>query len=497
MGDFEVKDEDLAGRIGILETRHGKLETPTFFPVINPLKTEISVKELKSMGFNNFITNSFILRKNNIIQGKIHEKFGEDMIIMTDSGAYQILEYGDIYQENRDIVSYEAEIKPDIAVFLDVPTGNADDWEEAKTTVRLTLERGKEISDIVKLNQDIIWVHPIQGGSFLDLVEYSAKEANKTEGFGMLALGSPTVLMEKYRYSTLIDSIYVAKSNVSRGVPFHLFGGGVPHIIPFAVALGVDTFDSASYIIFARDNRYLTGERTYRLEDLEYFPCSCPVCSKYSPKELLEMNKEGRTKLLAIHNLWKMKEEIGKVKQSIKEGRLFEYLQQKAYSHPALYSAFRSILKYSVYLEKYDPRVKGKVRGVLLFDSYSMQRPEIIRHLNYISSYRHKKEKAIIICGDKLTSPFSSDPKVKAIQNRNKGFELLVAIPFYGLVPVLSSESYPMSQFEMPEEVDNQTIEETLKVIEKIIKQRNYSEIRFMECEKSVLSHIMSINTSL
>jgi archaeosine tRNA-ribosyltransferase (EC 2.4.2.-) len=41
VGEFEIKDEDLAGRIGVLNTRHGNIETPVFFPVINPLKSEI------------------------------------------------------------------------------------------------------------------------------------------------------------------------------------------------------------------------------------------------------------------------------------------------------------------------------------------------------------------------------------------------------------------------------------------------------------------------
>jgi archaeosine tRNA-ribosyltransferase (EC 2.4.2.-) len=197
IGDFEIKEEDLAGRIGIIETRHGKIETPVFFPVINPLKTEIGVNDLVNLGFKNFITNSFILKKNSLADGDIHQKFGDDLIIMTDSGAYQILEYGDINETNRAIVEYQAKIRPDIAVFLDVPTGNKDSWDEAKKTVEITLERGREIIDIVRNNQDIIWVHPIQGGTFLDLVELSAKETAKANDYGMYALGSPTVLMEK------------------------------------------------------------------------------------------------------------------------------------------------------------------------------------------------------------------------------------------------------------------------------------------------------------
>lgn len=64
IGDFEIREEDLAGRIGKLETRHGTLETPTFFPVIHPVRLDIGIDILKKIGFNNFITNAFLIYKN-------------------------------------------------------------------------------------------------------------------------------------------------------------------------------------------------------------------------------------------------------------------------------------------------------------------------------------------------------------------------------------------------------------------------------------------------
>jgi len=39
---FEIKYSDLAGRIGILHTNHGKIETPAYVPVIHPVKQAIS-----------------------------------------------------------------------------------------------------------------------------------------------------------------------------------------------------------------------------------------------------------------------------------------------------------------------------------------------------------------------------------------------------------------------------------------------------------------------
>ena len=35
---FEISKCDLAGRIGTLETNHGKVQTPAFVPVIHPVK---------------------------------------------------------------------------------------------------------------------------------------------------------------------------------------------------------------------------------------------------------------------------------------------------------------------------------------------------------------------------------------------------------------------------------------------------------------------------
>jgi len=64
-------------------------------------------------------------------------------------------------------------------------------------------------------------------------------------------------------------------------------------MLALAVAAGCDLFDSAAYALMARDGRYLTVSGTEHLEDMEYFPCSCPVCAEYTPAELREMDGGG------------------------------------------------------------------------------------------------------------------------------------------------------------------------------------------------------------
>lgn len=483
IGDFEVKYEDLAARIGVLETRHGKFETPAFFPVVNPSKPEVSVSELAEVGFHNFITNSYLIKKNYGRIGKIHDFFkSNDFIIMTDSGAYQILQYGNIEAENRDIVSYEIEISPDIAVILDIPTGDETDEEKVRQSVMETLRRAEEVRDLVRASMnEIVWVHPIQGGRNLELLAYSAKEADKRDYYKLLALGSPTVLMQNYDYGTLIDMIFTAKINVSRGRLFHLFGGGVPHLIPFAVALGVDSFDSASYILYARDDRYISRGRVYRLQDLQYFPCSCPVCRKYSPKELLEMPKESRVKLLAIHNLHAIREEINATKQAIYEGRLFEYLQEKARVHPALYTAFKKLLRYVEYLEKYDPRTRGEVKAVFMYDIDSMKRPEVLRHDRYINISSKTRETAIVLCWKELERPYFNDDRVRKLSEQG---DVFVFLPFYGVVPVEVAGSFPYSQTEIPEELDEEVITASVAKAKETLTKKGYIKIIYMGCDE-------------
>ena len=78
----------------------------------------------------------------------------------------------------------------------------------------------------------------------------------------MLALGSPVEFMESYEYRLLAQMIVSAKKQMPESVPLHLFGAGHPLTIPFAIALGCDSFDSASYMLYAKKLRYITDENT-------------------------------------------------------------------------------------------------------------------------------------------------------------------------------------------------------------------------------------------
>ena len=303
---FELTSTDLLGRLGTIKTAKGTIHTPCFVPVVHPVpgKNLIDVSTFQSVfNVNLIITSSYILRKRfGEKKLNLHELTSFSGPIMTDSGAYQSLVYGEVNITPENAISYQELIESDFAVPLDIPISKNDSYEIAHKKVETTLERCKNVVNI-KQDSDTIWLGPIQGGKYLDLIERSAKTISNIDTFGMFAIGSVVEIMSDYRYETLLEMILTAKQFLNPGKPIHLFGAGHPSIFPFIVAAGCDSFDSASYALYAQDDRYITNTQTFLLEDLESFPCSCPMCLSSTPQDLKQQSKKARMKFLAAHNL--------------------------------------------------------------------------------------------------------------------------------------------------------------------------------------------------
>lgn len=436
---FEVKQRSVLGRIGRIKTKKGYLETPALFPVIDTKRQLVEIEKIRGLGFKAVMTNAYLLFKRGENIGDIHEFLRFDGIVATDSGAYQILEFGGIEATQREIVEFQERIGVEIAVILDTPTGETSNREWAKRTVDLTLQNARE-SIGLRSRGDILWVGPIQGGGFTDLVEYCSREMARLP-FHIHGLGSPTEFLEGYKYKTILEMIDSAKKNVPPSRPLHLFGAGHPAILPFFVALGVDLFDSASYALFAKDNRYLTPQKTYRLEVLSELPCRCAVCTKYTAKELREAEASQRERLLAEHNLSVIAQEISRIRLAIYQGTLWDLLQSRMYSHPQIFEAFKWFTKKARRIARCTPITSPTASGLFVF---SQNRPEIVLFKERIRRFvaQLKPKKIIILTSKsqaaKLTKDFIEDSNTL----------ILVAHNSLGLVPLELLETYPVYQIE-------------------------------------------------
>jgi len=484
MVEFEIKSRDLLARIGRLKTKSGTVETPAFLPVINMAKQSVTPRELwEEFGCKILITNAYIIKKQRAEEATklgIHSFLDFPGVVMTDSGAYQILAYGGIEVTPEEIIKFQEEIDTDIATILDLPTGWGVSKTHAEYTVKETIKRAKELKEL-KSRNDLLWVGPIQGGRYLDLVAESARGMSKLP-FDIHALGSPTPVMEQYLFDLLVDMIFAAKMNVPFNRPFHLFGAGHPFMFALAVALGCDLFDSAAYNIFAQDDRYLTAYGTIHLKELEYLPCSCPVCYRRDPRDLQEMPKDIREAELTRHNLHVCFAEIKRIKQAIIEGRLWEHLMIRAHGHPSILQAMKRLKQYGEIIEKYSPIMKRS--GLFFFSSIDLARPEVIRHRKRLVERYDPPEKARTLIlfpsfGPRRTGKSRRYKKILAdvcekLHIDKCEVHVCFYVPPFGVVPKELSDVYPLSQYEIARPPDMKTIEYVAQQIIEYVKTNRY-----------------------
>jgi 7-cyano-7-deazaguanine tRNA-ribosyltransferase len=344
-----------------------------------------------------------------------------------------------------EIANFEEKIGSDIAIILDKPTGLDVTRKFAEKTISETLLSARKTLD-TRNRDDIIWTLPVQGGKYLDLVSKSAKASAKLD-YGCYALGSPVEVMESYDFPLLVKMILASKPHLPSDRPFHLFGAGHPLIIPLAIALGCDMFDSASYILFAKNDRYISSSGTIRLEKLEHLPCNCKTCSSLNAQELKVMKKEERVLMLARHNLSALKLVIEETKQAIWEERLWEYVRAKCSNHPSTLEAFFTTTRSEMpEMEIGTPRYKE--RGIFLFDDEDLKRPEVTRHWKQLLNVNLAGKDHLVIAPETKTKPFLNSDIFKEILDIVDLEKTLIcyASPIFGLVPAEISDIFPISQ---------------------------------------------------
>lgn len=492
---FEIIKTDLAARIANLKTNHGTIQTPSFVPVIHPVKQTIPAKQIKEMGFDIVITNAYITKNSygdEAIKKGIHKIIDFDKSIMTDSGGYQVLEYGDVPVSPKQIQDFEVGINTDFAIPLDKPTGFGLPPSTAKQYVQHTLQVSKQTLQSSPDNGQI-WVGPIQGGEHTNLVKTSTQKLLDA-GFKMLALGSPVEFMESYEYKLLAEMIITAKKQMPHSVPLHLFGAGHPLTIPFAVALGCDTFDSASYMLYAKQGRYMTPDGTRHVSQIKYLACPCKICTTHTAKEITEQDdSNAKINNIALHNLYTIKSEVDSVKEAIHEGRLWEYTIKKCRAHPRLYETIHTLTNNTTYLQKTTPRFKEK--AMFLYSPDDQFRPEILTYAQAVAQFKTRK-KIILIMPETTQKPGYQSPQYHALK-KQKDFDKIQICqynPFLGPIPIEISDLYPAAHYvatRIPQEPKQFPV--FAQTWNKFFANNKFEEIIYDKTDKFLKSFVQSI----
>ena len=485
----EIIATDLHGRLGKINLEREEVTTPTLLPVLDPKNNIISATEMsKKFGFNFIITSAYLFFKRFGLPDdtmKIHEITDFSGNIMMDSGAYQILAYGDVEIDAHLSLEIQSKLGADVGVILDVPTPPTDSLEQARLKVEETVRRIEISLDHIKTHPETKWTLPIQGGKNTQLIDNyidDVTEKGYLDFFKFHALGSVAPIMSQYDYVSLFSMIQTSRRKLPYNVPFHLFGAGHPMIFPFIVALGCDTFDSAAYILYAKEKRYMTSSGTYHLTDLSELPCSCEICSNWTPKELLTTSKDERIRNISLHNLATSAAEIKQIRLSLREGRLWELIEQRAKAHPALFKAFNYVLKNTEksYWELLTPLTKQV--GLKIFDEFSYHRPEFTKaRRRIIRNYTPHSKQILLLLTSGRKNPiellYANENIRKTIKQELKEYDIGIFLPFIGILPIELLETFPFSQYVFSNIISEKLIEMVNKDVQQFIEEMNYETI--------------------
>ena len=477
---FEITKRDGLARIGKFETKHGVLETPALLPVINPKINTIPARELyDEFGFRALITNSYIIKNTPDLHAKaqevgLHEMLDFPGVIMTDSGTFQSHMYGEVEVTNEEMVEFQKSIGTDIGTVLDIFTEPFWTKEQTADSIKITLERTQKACE---MKGDMMLNGVGQGSIFTDLREDCARKMADMD-IDVHPIGGVVPLMEQYRYSELVDVILSSKKGLNPNRPVHLFGAGHPMILALATLLGCDLFDSASYAKFARDDRMMFIDGTFRLSDMQSLDCNCPACRGHTLQTLRKLPAKDRTKLIARHNLYQITSELALVKRYLNEGRLWELAEMRCRAHPALLDALRKVEQYQEFLEKTEPI--SRVGAMFYTGAETRGRPVFLRYIDRVNErYVPPTERAALFV-DEGSKPYSRPYANEFDKARKAGYTPIVLSPF-GPVPADLDEMYPLAQSLFPQERDIDTQIEAAAATQDFLKSKFKSYIKCNE----------------
>lgn len=295
--DLIKTDEKSKARAGVIETAHGKIETPIFMPV----GTVASVKGVHQRELEEDIKAQIILGNTyhlylrpglEVLEaaGGLHKFNGWDKPILTDSGGFQVYslsgtrkiqEEGVNFRSHIDgskhlftpegVMDIQRTIGADIIMAFDECTPYPCEYSYAKNSMDMThrwLKRCCDRFDATegKYGYDQTLFPIVQGSVYKDLRKESAEKIASFEregnAIGGLSVGEPAE--EMYEMCDLVCDI------LPKDKPRYLMGVGTPENIIENIALGVDMFDCVMPTRNARNGMIFTSEGIINLKNKKW-----------------------------------------------------------------------------------------------------------------------------------------------------------------------------------------------------------------------------------
>ncbi|MEM4256786.1 MAG: tRNA guanosine(34) transglycosylase Tgt [Candidatus Diapherotrites archaeon] len=355
MKEFKILAESGKARVGLLETSHGKINTPFFMPVATKGSVKhLSMQELEKIGIECLISNSFLLSLKpgvEIIEefGGIHNFISWQKPIFTDSGGFQVLNNDfvfsiddngvkfkdpfsgkNIFFTPEHAISIQNKIGSDVAMCLDDVPKATDSINRVEEAVERTFLWAKRCLDAHSNKKQLIF-GICQGATNKKLREKSAKQISSLD-FDGYAIGGLAIGETKEK---MFNAVNYALPYLPKEKPRYLMGIGSIQELRKSISLGIDCFDSCFATRTGRHGRAFTtngniniGSSVFKHDKKPIEKnCTCLVCKNYSRAyihHLFKTKEENAGKYLSYHNLRFIQLELEKIREEIIAGKFSE-----------------------------------------------------------------------------------------------------------------------------------------------------------------------------
>jgi queuine tRNA-ribosyltransferase len=356
-------DPQSKARIGLIETDHGKIETPIFMPVgtaatvkavhQRELKDDIKAQIILGNTYHLYLRPGLDVLKN---AGGLHKFNGWDRPILTDSGGYQVFslsaqrkleEEGATFKSHIDgskhlftpenVMDTQRIIGADIIMAFDECAPYPCDHRYAKNSMEMThrwldrcISRFDSTDTLYGYSQTLFPI--VQGSTYKDLrkqsAEFIASKDREGNAIGGLSVGEPAEDM--YEMTELVCGILPADK------PRYLMGVGTPVNILESIALGVDMFDCVMPTRNARHGLLFTQNGIINIKNEKWKNDFSPLdengtsfadhhYTKAYLRHLLICNEFLAAQIASVHNLAFYLWLVGEARRQILAGTFVEW----------------------------------------------------------------------------------------------------------------------------------------------------------------------------
>ncbi len=358
-----AKDKSSKARAGLLETAHGKIETPIFMPVgtqgtVKALTPKMLEEDVEAQIILGNTYHLYLRPGTEILEkaGGLHKFMNWNKPILTDSGGFQVFSLSELRKLKPDgveftshldgskhffspekVISIERSIGSDIMMPLDECTPYPCEYDYAKKSKELTSawailnkEAFEKSEPLYGHEQALFGI--IQGSVYKDLREASAKDLINLDfdgySIGGLAVGEPA--------ETMYELVDFTTDIIPENKPRYLMGVGCPENILEAIERGVDMFDCVMPTRNARNAYLFTWEGIVTIRNATYKDdfspvdgkCDCYTCRNFSRaylRHLFKANEILALELATIHNLHFYLELVKTARKKILENNFTEW----------------------------------------------------------------------------------------------------------------------------------------------------------------------------